>query len=207
MFHVHKAVLYRRRSNVVLSSSQPRTTSLCKAVLAGSFEPIKLNTLTCSARPCKMSTDVTQATSAQFGQYHRPRTLSTGDLGDMGIGGDGTCSSHSGHGHGSTNSGGQNSNSSAITFARLAGALESGMEKIHSSEMLRSLLRLQPVTCAALQSVNACLALLPSNEVTRILVSSAFAVAWFGIHTPSPVLPYAALLPLLHLKPLSGHLR
>lgn len=96
--------------------------------------------------------------SPRFGQYSRPRTLSSGDVGGVDVddgGGDG---------------GGGGDYVTNPTLARLATALKSHMEKVYSSEVLRCLQRRMPVTVPALQNVWTCLESMPTEEVTHFLV-------------------------------------
>lgn len=104
-------------------------------------------------------------TIPRFGQYSRPRTLSSGDVGgiDFGSGGGG--------GRGGDGGGDHVTNP---TLARLTTALKSHMDKVYSSEVLRCLQRRMPVTLPALQNVWTCLESMPTEEVTHFLVSGLF---------------------------------
>ncbi|CAB1116053.1 unnamed protein product [Ectocarpus sp. CCAP 1310/34] len=110
-------------------------------------------------------------TAARFGQYCRPRTLSTGDLAMV----------HGGGGGGGLRIGGGSGGSGTTmpivtSLARLTEALRKHIDKIYCSEVLRSLLRCTPVTIPTLLTVRRCLRPLPAEEITRFLVPLEFMV-------------------------------
>lgn len=115
--------------------------------------------------PFPMSRQLHQ-NAAPFGQYSRPRTLSSGDLG-------GTEAGYASHSTSVFVGGGAvlgGAESNGPNLAELARALRVHMDKVYSAEVLRSLLRRSPVTVSALQSVRKCLKPLSAAEVTRFLV-------------------------------------
>ena len=107
----------------------------------------------------------------RFGEYSRPRTLSSGDVVgvDVDDGGGGGDGSGGGGGDGCGGGGGGDYVTNP-TLARLATALKSHMDKVYSSEVLRCLQRRMPVTLPALQNVWTCLESMPTEEVTQFLV-------------------------------------